>query len=247
MRLAHRCGGCSRLRSRSGTRSSPTRVALSDPFFDVRMLAHNTPLVVTYLRACVLATMLYCMFYGFSQWLESGTGFSSAPWPARSCCRCRLRPVARRSSAGGRRAFGSRSSSASALWWSDARRSARSAAVRPPWIIAAVAILFGHSTRHVFGFSTQAAVYIQAPPNEIGTAAGLQRTAFYLGAIIAASVLALVYGQHASTAGFLHSPRDGLIERRALDLHHLRPHASARSRLKRKILMPLHNSIPSLH
>lgn len=47
-------------------------------------------------------------------------------------------------------------------------------------------------------------VYIQAPASEIGEAAGLQRTAFYLGAIIAASVLGVVYQQHATTAGFLH-------------------------------------------
>ena len=41
------------------------------------MLARNTPLVLTYLRACVLSTIIYCMLYGFSQWLESGAGFSS--------------------------------------------------------------------------------------------------------------------------------------------------------------------------
>ena len=70
------------------------------------------------------------------------------------------------------------------------------------WVIAAAAMLFGFP-QGVFSVSTQAAVYIQAPPSEIGAAAGLQRTAFYLGAIIAASILGLVYGQSASTGGFL--------------------------------------------
>jgi hypothetical protein len=49
-----------------------------------------------------------------------------------------------------------------------------------------------------------AAVYVQAPAEEIGTAAGLQRTAQYIGAIAAASLLASIYGQRASDHG-LHS------------------------------------------
>jgi len=50
----------------------------------------------------------------------------------------------------------------------------------------------------------QAAVYIQAPADEIGTAAGLQRTAGYIGAIAATSLLGLMYGKHATDHG-LHS------------------------------------------
>ena len=55
----------------------------------------------------------------------------------------------------------------------------------------------------MFFVSTQAAVYVQAQASEIGAASGLQRTASYLGAIVAASILALVYGQSASNEGFL--------------------------------------------
>jgi MFS family permease len=56
----------------------------------------------------------------------------------------------------------------------------------------------------MFSTATQAAVYIQAPSEEIGTAAGLQRTAQYVGAIAAASLLAVINGQRATDHG-LHS------------------------------------------
>jgi nicotinamidase-related amidase len=73
----------------------------------------------------------------------------------------------------------------------------------PPWMIVTAITLFG-VTLGTFSFATQAAVYIQAPAEEIGTAAGLQRTAQYIGAIAAASLLASIYGERASDHG-LHS------------------------------------------
>jgi sugar phosphate permease len=50
--------------------------------------------------------------------------------------------------------------------------------------------------------STQAAVYIQSPAEGIGSAAGLQRTAQYLGAIAAAGLLAIMFGPRATDHGF---------------------------------------------
>jgi MFS family permease len=173
----------------------------NDPFLDVRMLARNTPLVVTYLRACTLATILYCVIYGFSQWLESGVGFSSAqaglimlPMSIGAGVTSFLGGRAK----GLRRPFivsiGTMLVACVALGAISGGASA--------WVIAAAAILFG-LPQGMFSVTTQAAVYIQAPANEIGAAAGLQRTAFYLGAIIAAGILGLVYGKHATNAGFL--------------------------------------------
>ncbi|HXM07254.1 MAG TPA: MFS transporter, partial [Candidatus Acidoferrum sp.] len=72
----------------------------------------------------------------------------------------------------------------------------------PVWLIVAAAVLLGFP-QGLFFVSTQAAVYVQARASEIGTASGLQRTASYFGAIVAASVLALVYGQSATSGGFL--------------------------------------------
>lgn len=50
----------------------------AQPFIDVRMLARNRPLTVTYLRNAAVLMMVYCILYGFAQWLESAVGLSSA-------------------------------------------------------------------------------------------------------------------------------------------------------------------------
>lgn len=173
----------------------------SDAFFDVRMLARNTPLVVTYLRACVVATIIYCMLYGFSQWLESGAGFSSA---VAGAIMLPMSVAAGVSSLVGGRTKGIRmpfivSVGAMALGCAALGFVSFGA---PVWMIAAAAVLIG-AGQGLFSVSMQAAVYIQAPASDIGAAAGLQRTAFYLGAIVAASVLGLVYGQSATNGRFL--------------------------------------------
>ena len=49
----------------------------AQPFLDLRMLVHNRPLSLTYLRAAALQLAVYGFFYGFTQWLESGVGVSS--------------------------------------------------------------------------------------------------------------------------------------------------------------------------
>ena len=54
--------------------------------------------------------------------------------------------------------------------------------------------------------ATQAAVYIQAPAAEIGTASGLERTATYIGAITSTSLLGIMYGQHATDHACITSP-----------------------------------------
>ena len=48
------------------------------PFIDVQMLVRNRPLTVTYLRIAAILLMVYCILYGFAQWLEAGAGFSSS-------------------------------------------------------------------------------------------------------------------------------------------------------------------------
>jgi hypothetical protein len=61
-----------------------------EPFFDVRMLADNTPLVVTYLRACTLATITYGALYGFCN--ERACGSRSPNGEARRAPTARSRP-----------------------------------------------------------------------------------------------------------------------------------------------------------
>lgn len=70
----------------------------------------------------------------------------------------------------------------------------------PLWL-AAVAVTFFGLTQGLMSTCTQAAVYLQAPPGQVGTASGLQRTATYIGAIAATSLLGFAYGHHATDHG----------------------------------------------
>jgi MFS family permease len=70
----------------------------------------------------------------------------------------------------------------------------------PVWLIA-IAVIFFALPQGMFSTATQAAIYMQSPAEEIGTAAGLQRTAQYVGAIATTSLLAIMYGRHATDDG----------------------------------------------
>jgi MFS family permease len=59
------------------------------PFIDVQMLVRNRPLTVTYLRIAAILLIVYCILYGFAQWLEAGAGFSSWPHHNADVRRCR--------------------------------------------------------------------------------------------------------------------------------------------------------------
>jgi MFS family permease len=52
--------------------------------------------------------------------------------------------------------------------------------------------------------TNQTTLYREAPPGQMGTASGLFRTAQYLGAIAASTLIALCFGPHASSAGLHH-------------------------------------------
>lgn len=171
-----------------------------EPFIDVRMLVRNRGLSLTYVRACAVQMIVYCVFYGFAQWLESAIGYSSAK---AGIVTLPMSIVAAVSSVTGVRTRGLRwpfiVSVGAALGGCMCLLLVDSAT--SVWIIAVSVILFG-IPQGTFLTATQAAVYVQAPPEKIGAAAGLQRTAQYIGAIAAASFLALNYGERATDMGF---------------------------------------------
>ncbi len=48
------------------------------PFLDLRVLGGNVPLLTTFVRSLLAATVTYCLLYGFTQWLEQGRGLSAS-------------------------------------------------------------------------------------------------------------------------------------------------------------------------
>lgn len=171
----------------------------SQPFIDVRMLVHNSPLTVTYLRAAAASMIVFCIYFGFAQWLQSAAGLSSA---RAGLVTLPMSVAAAVSSLAGVRTQGLRMpflvSIGSALIgciclsWVDS--------ATPIWLTAGAVMFFGVPLG-TFSTATQAAVYLQSPEEAIGAAAGLQRTAQYIGASAAASLLAFIYGQRATDHG----------------------------------------------
>ncbi|MFI7387843.1 MFS transporter [Streptomyces sp. NPDC049813] len=169
------------------------------PFIDVRMLAGNGPLARTYLRHGLSYLLIYCVMYGYTQWLEEGRGYSSGHTGLL------MLPM-----------------SVAALVCS--LLGARTKGIRAPLTVACVlltagacllTVVSGHTPlvvlllagacfgipQGLIGTSNQAAVQEYAPAADIGAAAGLQRTAQYIGAITASSLIALAYGQRADDGG----------------------------------------------
>ncbi|WP_420310515.1 MFS transporter [Streptomyces sp. YS-B37] len=161
------------------------------PFFDFRGLAANGALTRTYLRQALTLLGTYTVMYGVTQWMEAAHGLSSVAaglllLPMGAVSALLSRPLARRN------------------------------LIRGPLVVAAVTMLVGsagimllnsHSpaiaivlVSLIFGVASatttvgnQTALYLEAPPAQIGTASGLFRTFGYLGTITSAVIGGIVF------------------------------------------------------
>jgi len=161
------------------------------PFFDFRGLAANGALTRTYLRQALSLLGTYTVMYGVTQWMEAAHGFSTVTaglllLPMGAVSALLSRPLARRN------------------------------LIRGPLIVAAVTMLIGSAgimllSSHspaiaivlvslIFGVASatttvgnQTALYLEAPPDQIGTASGLFRTFGYLGTITSAVIGGIVF------------------------------------------------------
>ncbi|MFD8035027.1 MFS transporter [Streptomyces sp. NPDC059717] len=169
------------------------------PFFDFRSLAANGPLTRTYLRQALTLLGVYSVMYGMTQWMEAAHGMSTVTaglllLPMGAVSALLSRPLASRN------------------------------LVRGPLIASAITMLIGSAgimlvTSHspviaivlvslVFGITSatttvgnQTALYLAAPPDQIGTASGLFRTFGYLGTITSAVIGSIVFRDGASDHG----------------------------------------------
>jgi MFS family permease len=169
------------------------------PFLDLRMLAANRPLTLTYLRHGMTYLVIYCVMYGYAQWLEDAHGYSSA---AAGLLMLPMSVAAMATSLVGARTKGIRAplTIAAALMIAGSGALLLAGHGTPAIALGAAGALFG-LPQGLTSTGNQAAVYAQAPPGETGSAAGLQRTSQYLGAITAASLIGLFYGQRATDSG----------------------------------------------
>ncbi|WPB90090.1 MFS transporter [Streptomyces malaysiensis] len=168
------------------------------PFIDLRMIGRNRSLALTYLRHGTAYLVIYMVMYGYAQWLEEGHGYSAS--------HAGLIMLPMSGAAAVCSLLGARTKGYAPLVLAATLLAAGSGVLlladgsTPLVALLLVAVVFG-LPQGLSSTGNQAAVYTQAPRESIGAAAGLQRTSQYLGAITAAGLIGLFYGQRATAAG----------------------------------------------
>ncbi|MCC2275887.1 MFS transporter [Streptomyces sp. ET3-23] len=169
------------------------------PFLDLRMLAVNRPLLRTYARSGAAFLVIYCILYGYTQWLEEVPGYSATVTGLVMLPMSATAALCSWFGARGRRVRGP-------LVTGTAAMTVAAAALvlvgpgTPVLLLAAVGVVFG-LPNGLNAVGNQTALYAQAPEGRMGTAAGFLRTAQYTGAVVSAALIGLLYGDRAGTHG----------------------------------------------
>jgi predicted MFS family arabinose efflux permease len=169
------------------------------PLIDVRMLGRNRRLLRTYIRQAVVALGTYTALYGLSQWMEESAGYSA------SQVGLILLPLSGISIVVARLVSG-RGWVRWPLVLTGVSLVATGAVMLFTTHTSSVLALLGLSALFGFangfsGFANQAALYVQAPADEIAVASGLFRTFAYVGAIFSSSLIAIAFGDTATDSG----------------------------------------------
>ena len=182
-----------------GTAFTLVELRRADPFLDLRMLAANRAILHTYLRQALSFMAIYAIMFGYVQWLETtrqlseeAAGLMLLPMSGTAVCAA---------------AFSGRASGIKARLVTVAVALVGGSALlllvhdgTGAGALLALAALFGLA-QGLTSVANQTTLYREAPAEQMGTASGLFRTAQYLGAIVASTLIALCYGAHADSAG----------------------------------------------
>lgn len=173
-----------------------------EPFVDVRMLADNRALVGLFVQFAALNVVFYSIFFGLPIWLEQARGFGAGR------VGLLILPV----------------TGVGVLSIPVAAFLLRHYGTRLPLLLGGLGLLVGTASLLLPGNDTpviglvaiaavlglpngfnnmgmQAALYELAPPRSTGAAAGLFQTFRYIGAILATSLIGLVFGHTVSSDG----------------------------------------------
>ncbi|OLL97116.1 putative drug resistance transporter, EmrB/QacA family protein [Pseudonocardia sp. Ae406_Ps2] len=168
-----------------------------EPFLDLRVLGGNLPLLLTFVRALLTATVSYCVLYGFTQWLEQGRGLTPAT-AGLVLLPIFVTGIGVTALTGRRRAIRGKLLVGGVAQVLLAALLFALGPASPVWVIVVVALLAG-LPQGLNNLAVQNAVYRQADPERVASSAGLMRTFFYLGAIAASAAGGIAFG--GSTAG----------------------------------------------
>jgi MFS family permease len=175
---------------------------VSQPFIDLRLLATNRPLILTYVRFALAMLCVYTVMYGVTQWLEidkniscADAGFIILPMSLISIVLAwlvsRLNLVRTPLIAS---AVACLAGSAGVLLFTTATPII--------WIVVIIAI-FG-ITMGMCASANQTTFYTQVTADQIGTASGLFRSFGYFGSITSSALIAIFFNPDVSDQS-LHS------------------------------------------
>jgi MFS family permease len=184
----------------AGLAARELRVA--EPFIDLRVLGGNGPLLATYGRNLLTFIVSYAFLYGYTQWLEDGRGLSASAaglvlLPTFATAIVVATITGRHRQVRGKLLVGGAAQVVACLLL---LLLASDSAI---WLLVAVSVIVG-VPQGLISLANQNALYYQADPARIGSAAGLLRTFSYLGAIVAAAATAAFFGDRADSRGLHH-------------------------------------------
>jgi predicted MFS family arabinose efflux permease len=175
---------------------------IATPFIDLRVLAGNVPLLLTYIRMLLASVISYAFVYGYTQWLEDGRGLSASEagvilLPMFGAAVIVSTTTGRRKEVRAKLLVGAVAQivGCSLLLLLHAESST--------WLLVVIAVVVG-IPQGLNSLANQNALYYQADPARMGSSAGLLRTFSYLGAIAASAANGVFYKHTADTGGLHH-------------------------------------------
>lgn len=179
-------------------------LSCAHPFLDLRLLAANRRLLMVYLCFAIFSVVYYSAFFGLPQLLQEHGGYSAGiagllmfPLAAVTIV---VTPLAAR-------AIESVGLRVTLLWGAGglvvgAGLLAVAAATTAPWAVLLLTAALG-IPYCVVSIAMNQALYSAARPEDSGVAAGIFQTARYVGAIIATTVLGLLFTAGTTPASWL--------------------------------------------
>lgn len=183
----------------SGVAFVYVELRVAEPFVDLRLLLGNTPLVATYARTLLTAIVTYVFLFGYTQWLQDGRGLGPGPAglliiPTFVVAIAVAAATGRRQKVRGRLIVGGVVqvvACCAVLVINDDL---------PVLALVGIAVLVG-VPQGLLNLGNQHALFHQAEPARVASAAGLQRTWMYVGALVAAAAVGAVLDDGATTPG----------------------------------------------
>ncbi len=171
----------------------------ADPFVDLRMLARNAPLVATYTRNLLTATVTYVFLFGYTQWLQDGRGLGPEEAglvvvPTFAAAILVAVATGRRPGVRGKLVVGGLAqlaAVAATLLLADDT---------PAYALVVLALLVG-LPQGLLNLANQNALYHQSDPDRTASSAGLLRTSMYVGALVAAALVGIFLDDGATSDG----------------------------------------------